>query len=125
MESQDYEYPVEAWLQDMEMELGNAGEYEKRLEFCNKVLEMFDWTYVAEDGFRCAVGEELYEAGKKKRKFIQTIRVRAAVGKNIKNAVVGGKHMITREKLKKLNKENLIELILEHILNMKIMKCIM
>ena len=51
MESQDYEYPVEAWLQDMEMELGNAGEYEKRLEFCNKVLEMFDWTYVAEDGF--------------------------------------------------------------------------
>ena len=64
MESQDYEYPVEAWLQDMEMELGNAGEYEKRLEFCNKVLEMFDWTYVAEDGFRCAVGEELYEAGK-------------------------------------------------------------
>ena len=26
---------------------------------------MFDWTYVAEDGFRCAVGEELYEAGKK------------------------------------------------------------
>lgn len=34
-------------------------------------------------------------------------------GKNIKNAVVGGKHMITREKLKKLNKENLIELILE------------
>lgn len=33
--------------------------------------------------------------------------------KNIKNAVVGGKHMITREKLKKLNKENLIELILE------------
>ena len=87
MESQDYEYPVEAWLQDMEMELGNAGEYEKRLEFCNKVLEMFDWTYVAEDGFRCAVGEELYEAGKKKRKFIQTIRVRAAVGKNIKNAV--------------------------------------
>ena len=40
------------------------GEYEKRLEFCNKVLEMFDWTYVAEDGFRCAVGEELYEAGK-------------------------------------------------------------
>ena len=40
MESQDYEYPVEAWLQDMEMELGNAGEYEKRLEFCNKVLDM-------------------------------------------------------------------------------------
>ena len=64
MESQDYEYPVEAWLQDMEMELGNAGEYEKRMEFCNKVLEMFDWTYDDGNGFRCAVGEELYEAGK-------------------------------------------------------------
>ena len=64
MESQDYEYPVEAWLQDMEMELGNAGEYEKRLDFCYKVLDMFDWTYDDGDGFRCAVGEELYEAGK-------------------------------------------------------------
>ena len=64
MESQDYEYPVEAWLQDMEMELGNAGEYEKRMEFCNKVLEMFDWTYDDGNGFRCAVGKELYEAGK-------------------------------------------------------------
>ncbi len=41
------------------------------------------------------------------------IRVRVVVGKNIKNAMVGGKHMITREELKKLNKENLIELILE------------
>ena len=69
MESQDYEYPVEAWLQDMEMELGNAGEYEKRLEFCNKVLEMFDWTYDDGNGFRCAVGEELYEAGKKETKI--------------------------------------------------------
>ena len=29
MESQDYEYPIDAWLQDMEMELGNAGEHEK------------------------------------------------------------------------------------------------
>ncbi len=35
------------------MELGNAGEYEKRLEFCNKVLEMFDWTY--DDGMVFAV----------------------------------------------------------------------
>ena len=32
MESQDYEYPIDAWLQDMEMELGNAGEHEKRVE---------------------------------------------------------------------------------------------
>lgn len=36
MESQDYEYPVEAWLQDMEMELGNAGEYENVWSFVTK-----------------------------------------------------------------------------------------
>lgn len=64
MESQDYRYPVDAWLQDMEMELGNIGEHEKRMEFCQKVLEMFDWTYDDGDGFRCAIGEELYASGK-------------------------------------------------------------
>ena len=42
MESQDYEYPIDAWLQDMEMELGNAGEHEKRVEFCRRILEMLD-----------------------------------------------------------------------------------
>ena len=90
-------------FQDMEMELGNAGEYEKRLEFCNKVLEMFDWTYVAEDGFRCAVGEELYEAGKKETKNLskRSVSVRQWK-KKYKNAVVGGKHMITREKLEEI-----------------------
>ena len=64
MESQDYQYPVDAWLQDMEMELGNIGEHEKRMEFCHKVLGMFDWTYDDGDGFRCAIGEELYAVGK-------------------------------------------------------------
>ena len=64
MESQDYEYPVDAWLQDMEMELGNAGEHEKRMEFCREVLEMFDWTYDDGDSFRSAIGEEYYAAGK-------------------------------------------------------------
>lgn len=64
MESQDYQYPVDAWLQDLEMELGNTGEHEKRMEFCQRVLEMFDWTYDDGDGFRCAIGEELYTSGK-------------------------------------------------------------
>lgn len=64
MESQDYKYPIDAWLQDMEMELGNAGEHEKRMEFCHKVLEMFDWTYDDGDNFRNAIGEEFYAAGK-------------------------------------------------------------
>lgn len=63
MESQDYQYPVDAWLQDLEMELGNTGEHEKRMEFCQRVLEMFDWTYDDGDGFRCAIGEEFYASG--------------------------------------------------------------
>ena len=64
MESQDYEYSIDAWLQDMEMELGNAGEHDKRMEFCYKILEMFDWTYEDGDNFRSAIGEEFYATGK-------------------------------------------------------------
>lgn len=64
MESQDYEYPVDAWLQDMEMELGNAREHEKRMEFCQSVLEMLDWSFDDNSGFKCAIGEELYAVGK-------------------------------------------------------------
>lgn len=54
----------EAWLEDMEMELGNAGEHEKRMEFCREVLEMFDWKYDDCDNFRSAIGEEFYATGK-------------------------------------------------------------
>ncbi len=64
MESQDYKYPVDAWLQDLEMELGNTGEHEKRMEFCQKILGMLDWTFDDNSGFMAAVGEELYAAGK-------------------------------------------------------------
>ena len=63
MEEQDYQYSVDAWLLDMEIELGNADEHEKRMEFCRQVLEMFDWTFDDADGFRCAIGEELYTSG--------------------------------------------------------------
>lgn len=66
MEEQDYQYPVDAWLQDFEMELGNAGEHQKRLDFCNAVLEMLDWTYDDDSNFLSAVGEELYVEGKEK-----------------------------------------------------------
>lgn len=64
MESQDYKYPVDEWLQDMEMELGNAVESEKRLEFCRKVLEIFDWSFDDSSNYMFAIGEELYETGK-------------------------------------------------------------
>lgn len=64
MESQDYEYPIDAWLQDMEMELGNAGEHEKRVEFCRRILEMLDRSFDDGSNFKSAIGEELYAEGK-------------------------------------------------------------
>ena len=64
MESQDYQYPVDAWLQDLEMELGNTGEHEKRMEFCQKILEMLDWSCDDDSCFKNAIGEELYAMGK-------------------------------------------------------------
>ena len=64
MEEQEYQYPVDEWLQDLEMELGNLGEHEKRLDFCHTVLNMLDWTFDDGSNFRAAIGEELYTAGK-------------------------------------------------------------
>ncbi len=64
-EELDYEYEVSGWLDDLEMELGDAGEDEKRLEFCRAVLEMFDWTNDDNSNFLSAIGEALYETGKK------------------------------------------------------------
>lgn len=63
MESQDYQYPVDAWLQDMEMELGNTGEHKKRMEFCKTILEVLDWTFDDNSNFMAAIGEELYHTG--------------------------------------------------------------
>lgn len=63
MEEQDYQYPIDGWLQDFEMELGNLGEHEKRLDFCHMVLDMLDWTFDDGSNFRCAIGEELYAIG--------------------------------------------------------------
>lgn len=64
MEEQDYQYPVDEWLQDFEMELGNSGEHEKRLEYCHTVLDMLDWTFDDGSNFRSGIGKELYAAGK-------------------------------------------------------------
>lgn len=66
-EAIDYEYAIEAWLQDMEMELANAKEYEKRLLFCREVLDAFDWRENDDGGFKMAIGESLYSIGKKKK----------------------------------------------------------
>lgn len=64
MESQDYVYPIDGWLQDYEMELGNAGNYEERIAFCQKILEMFDWQDEDDSCFQCGIGESLFREGK-------------------------------------------------------------
>ncbi len=61
---QDYQYPIDAWLQDLEMELSNAGEHKKRVEFCRRILEMLDWSFDDASNFKSAIGEELYAEGK-------------------------------------------------------------
>lgn len=63
MESQDYRYPIDDWIQDFELELGNAGEREKHMEFCRKILDLFDWSRDEAVVFKSAIGEELYAAG--------------------------------------------------------------
>lgn len=64
-EESDYMLGLGNWLQDMEMELGNAGEEEKRLQFCQEVLATFDWHAGTDGGFRSAIGEALYQLGRK------------------------------------------------------------
>lgn len=63
VESQDYQYPADEWLKDMEIYLANAGEHRKRREFCERVLEILDWSLDDSSGFKCAIGEELYAEG--------------------------------------------------------------
>ena len=50
--------------QDFEMELGNAGEHEKRVEFCSRILEMLNFSFDDGSNFKSAIGEELYAEGK-------------------------------------------------------------
>lgn len=64
MESLNYVYPIDGWLQDYEMELGNAGKYEERIALCQKILEMFDWRDEDDSCFRCGIGESLFREGK-------------------------------------------------------------
>lgn len=64
MDELDFVYPIDGWLQDYEMELGNAGKYEERIEFCQKILEIFDWQEEDDSCFRCGIGESLFRQGK-------------------------------------------------------------
>lgn len=65
MEEQDYVYTIDGWLQDYEMELGNARRYEERIAFCRKILEMFDWQDDDDSCFKCGIGDSLFFERKK------------------------------------------------------------
>lgn len=69
MEEQDYVYAIDGWLQDYEMELGNAGKNEERITFCQKILELFDWGYEDDSCFKCGIGDSLFSLGKKEEAF--------------------------------------------------------
>ena len=69
MEELDYVYAIDAWLQDYEMELGNARKYEERIAFCRKIIELFDWQYEDDSCFQCGIGDSLFYEGKKDEAF--------------------------------------------------------
>ena len=64
MDELDYVYPIDDWLQDYEMELDNAGKYEERIVFCQKILELFDWKEEDDSCFKCGIGDSLFRQGK-------------------------------------------------------------
>ena len=69
MEELDYVYPIDGWLQDYEMELGNARKYEERITFCQKVIELFDWQDDDDSCFQCGIGDSLFYDGKKEEAY--------------------------------------------------------
>ena len=69
METQDYAYEIDGWLQDYEMELGNARKFEERIEFCRKILELFDWQDDDDSCFQRGIGDSLFYNGKKEEAY--------------------------------------------------------
>lgn len=64
MESQEYVYSIDGWLQDYEMELGNAQKYDERIALCQEILRIFDWEGEDDSCFQCGIGESLFRKGK-------------------------------------------------------------
>lgn len=64
MESQNYVYAVDTWLQNYEKELRNAGYFGERIALCQKVLDVFDWREYDDSCFRCGIGDSLFRQGK-------------------------------------------------------------
>ena len=69
MEELDYVYGIDGWLQDYEMELGNARKYEERIAFCRKIIELFDWKNDDDSCYQCGIGDSLFYEGKKDEAF--------------------------------------------------------
>lgn len=70
MEEQDYIYAIDGWIQDYEMELGNARKSEEKISYCKKILELFDWTYDNNAScFKCGIADSLFDLGKKDEAF--------------------------------------------------------
>lgn len=65
METQDYVYPIDGWMQDYEMELGNARKFAERIAFCRKILELFRWEDEDDSCFQCGIGDSLFDEGKR------------------------------------------------------------
>ena len=64
MEEFDYKYPIDQWLWDFQMALLGSAKDQKRLEVCQKILELFDWKFEDDSEFRAGVGEALYDLGR-------------------------------------------------------------
>ncbi|MFA9465632.1 MAG: SEC-C metal-binding domain-containing protein [Velocimicrobium sp.] len=69
IEELDYIYAIDGWLQDYEMELGNAQKYEERIAFCQKIMELFDWQDYDDSCFQCGIGDSLFYEGKKEEAY--------------------------------------------------------
>lgn len=69
MDELDYMYAIDGWTQDYELELGNARKSEERIAFCQKILELFDWTNADFSCFKCGIADSIFELGKKEEAF--------------------------------------------------------
>lgn len=69
MKSQNYMYAIDGWIQDYEMELGNAHQYEEKIAYCKRILALFDWTEDDDSCFKCGIADALFYQGKKVEAF--------------------------------------------------------
>lgn len=76
------------------MELSNAGEHKKHVEFCRRILKMLDWSFDDASNFKSAIGEEYDDFAQpiqqpivKEKKVYPNDPCPCGSGKNIRNAM--------------------------------------